>query len=281
MPTARHDIVFQSGSNTPVGAISAAGHIVAGRGMEPGARRTFGAYALVYALAGEAAYWDEIIGSRAIRAGDLFVVFPDIPHRYGAVDGRTWDEFFVVFNGPMFDCWRSQGLISPERSWWHLTPIDYWLGRLRGCIDTQGRLGIHGAFQQVCQLQQVLADILAHAPSPSGATPHHPSWLAEACTLLADPAQRDLDLAGVARRIGVPLDTLRRTFTATMGLPPATWRRTRLIDEACRRLAGGAVTGRQLAEDLGFADEYHFSKTFRRVTGSTLSQFRARLAMSD
>lgn len=278
MTTIRHDLLFQNGTATAIGSITAAGLIKDSRGLDQGPKRRFGAYALVYSLAGSATYWDERIGTRAVRPGDLFLIFPDIAHRYGGQDRHEpWDEFFIVFHGPLFDCWRAQGLLVPEQAWWQVQPMDYWLGRLRGCLNPQGRIGVDAALQQLCQLQQVLADVLASTTRSGGDGPH-PSWIKDACELLADPTVHDLKLAEIARRLGVPPDTLRKVFTTIMGVPPATWRRARLIDEACRRIAGGMVTGRQLAEDLGFSDEYHFSRTFRRITGMTPSRFRDRLS---
>lgn len=262
------EYLFQNVSTTPIGSLSQAGTISGRHG--PNTVRRLGRYALVYVLAGTTPYWDPVVGDRYLRPGDLFLLTPDLPHRYGGILHDPWEEYFLVFDGPIFACWRAEGLLEP--AWWHLQPVEHWLGRLRACFEVPGRTGVDAALTQVCRLQQVLTDLRATTLE------EQPAWLPQACALLADPAARHLDLTTIAHRLDVPAQRLRKTFTTVMGMPPAAWRRHRYIDEACRRLASGAVTGRQLAEDLGFADEYHFSRCFRRITGQTPTAFRARLA---
>jgi AraC-like protein len=43
--------------------------------------------------------------AQAVAAGDLIWVYPDLGHEYGPWKGERWDEFFVVFDGPIFDLW--------------------------------------------------------------------------------------------------------------------------------------------------------------------------------
>jgi AraC-like DNA-binding protein len=72
-------------------------------------------------------------------------------------------------------------------------------------------------------------------------------------------------------------DGFRKRFTRATGLPPARYRGTRLIDRACELMQQGALTDRQIAEQLGFCDEFYFSRRFKQVTGRRPRQFRASL----
>src|SRR5688500_18686630 len=70
--------------------------------------RVFGAYATVYVYEG-GGYYDDANGLRhAVAAGDLILVFPDLPHCYVPGDGG-WSELFLVFEGAAFDLWTTQG----------------------------------------------------------------------------------------------------------------------------------------------------------------------------
>lgn len=64
-----------------------------------------------------------------------------------------------------------------------------------------------------------------------------------------------------------------------MGLTPKWLVRRRRIQDATWRLRTGATTMAAVAADLGYADEAHLSRDFRRVTGATPGAFAARYAL--
>jgi AraC-like DNA-binding protein len=269
-------IVLQSWTATPLGAIRLAGFIEDSRGDDQGSGRRLGSYALVLSLRGRCAYWDERNGSRAIGPGEGFLLFPDVRHRYRGAGPTGWDEFFLVFDGPVFDCWRAQGLISPDRPFLRLHPVSYWLARLRACLDPGGMAGRAAALRQICALQAALVEALA-VTEGAAATGDRP-WLARACSALAEPGAQALPLAGLAKDLGMPFETFRKRFAAAMGMSPGAYRTARLIDEAGRLLATSTLSGRAIAERLGFSDEHYFSRRFRQLAGMTPTDFRRRVA---
>lgn len=66
------------------------------------------------------------------------------------------------------------------------------------------------------------------------------------------------------------IDSFRRAY----GVPPHTYLLQRRVREAKRRLLEGAAPV-ELALELGFYDQAHFSATFRRFTGVTPGRFRS------
>ena len=62
----------------------------------------------------------------------------------------------------------------------------------------------------------------------------------------------------------------RRHYGCTVG---DAVRRLR-IDYACRQLARSEVSLAEIALDAGFASQSHFTRTFRRLTGTTPAQYR-------
>lgn len=87
-----------------------------------------------------------------------------------------------------------------------------------------------------------------------------------------EPA-RAWSLPTLARHLGLTVASLARHFRSEAGESPSAWMRRRRIEHAQRLIAQGlAVT--EVAERLGFANPYHFSRVFKSVTGIPPSHVR-------
>lgn len=268
-------LIVRGGAATPVGAVRAAGRLHASGGLPEWPLRILDGYAVVYLLAGSGGYSD-VTGNRAtLAAGDLLMLFPGIGHTYGPGPGRSWSELYLLFDGPVFDLWRSRGLLDPARPVRHLEPVDRWAAAFERVFLGMHRTGTGAALSTVCTLLSVLAETGA-APEPAG-DPDDRRWLAEATALLDTDLRREEPLERVAARLSMSYDGFRKRFRRLAGVSPARYRMQRSIDRACELLAQGEMTGRQIAATLGFGDEFHFSHRFRQITGTTPTRFRASL----
>ena len=95
-----------------------------------------------------------------------------------------------------------------------------------------------------------------------------PRLLAALERLGRDPASWRLD--AVAREVGLSPARLREIARTELGVPLATWRLWRKLDQAARRIAAGDAIG-VAAVDAGFADQAHLSRTMRQLFGITPS----------
>jgi len=269
-----HAIRVRHAARSPLGGISVAGFIHHSRGLPAHPLRRLGSYALVYVLDGGGRYRDATGLSRAVRAGDLLLLFPDLPHTYGPEPTTHWTEFYLVFDGPVFDLWRQRGLLDPAAPLRHLEPIERWSRRFAGVLDPPDGAGRDAALLEVCRLQDALAEALGHGGDGAEADD---AWVARARALLESDLGRELDLAAVAADLGMSYDGFRKRFARAVGVPPARYRGIRAIDRACELMQEGGLTDRQIAERLGFCDEFYFSRRFKHVTGRSPSRFRADL----
>jgi len=268
--TARHAAL------SALGGIRMSGLLPEGRGLPRRPMRVLGSYAVVYLIAGEGEYRDANGVEQPVRAGDLMLLFPDLAHRYGPPAGRTWREFFLVFDGPVFDLWRAQGLLRPSEPVLHLEPIDHWLRRLESVLGGGRETGWAPPLLEVCRLQQVLGEALVGGSR--GAVPQDEQrWAARACALLESDLSPSTPLASLAARMNTSYELFRKRFTAVVGMPPGRYRATRLIDRACELMQQSDMTDKQIALSLGFCDEFHFSRRFRQIAGRTPTEFRRSL----
>ena len=85
-----------------------------------------------------------------------------------------------------------------------------------------------------------------------------------------------LSMQAYASQLGVTPGQLTRLCREALGMSSLEVVQARLTHEAQRDLVYTANTIRQLADSLGFADEAYFSRFFRKQTGLTPREFRAR-----
>ncbi len=240
-----------------------------------GPMRVLDSYALVYSIDGAAVYRDAATGPRAIGPGDVILIFPDQPHMYGPPPGGRWSEFFLVFDGPVFDLWRAQGVLDPARPVFRCEPVDRWLPRLEAIPDAPRRPG--ASLREVCRMQDVLASML-DAATPGTGEAGERRFISRACALLESDLGRELDLPDLARQLGTSYESFRKRFTAAMGTPPARWRVARILERACELMHRGGLSDKQIADRLGFYDEPHFSRKFKQVIGVSPRRFRRTLS---
>ena len=84
-------------------------------------------------------------------------------------------------------------------------------------------------------------------------------------------------LAEVAQVAGVHPMHLARLFRERFGYSMGEFVRRRRIAWACGQLAGSDATIAAIALAAGFADQAHFTRTFRRITGCTPRWYRQHL----
>ena len=100
-----------------------------------------------------------------------------------------------------------------------------------------------------------------------------PRWLAAARDAALDRCTEDLTVATLAREAGVHPAHLARAFRAAYHCSVGEFVRRARIERACELLIREDVSLARVASDLGFYDQSHFTRTFKRVVGLAPSQF--------
>jgi AraC family transcriptional regulator len=134
--------------------------------------------------------------------------------------------------------------------------------------DAAGALGMDEAVALLCSSLRV--DRKGTGPLSARRLALSAEYLSQHLT----PAPRLADVAQVA---GVHPMHLARLFRERFGYSMGEFVRRRRIAWACGQLAGSEATIAAIALAAGFADQAHFTRTFRRITGCTPSWYRQHL----
>ncbi len=96
----------------------------------------------------------------------------------------------------------------------------------------------------------------------------------KAAAWLMAPENHARGLDALAGELGITKHHLVRVFTKTMGIPPARYAGQMRMQLACRLLATTTFPVFRIAVDLGFEDEFYFSRFFKRHIGVSPLKFR-------
>ena len=265
--------------DSPLGRLTLSGYLRDSVGIPFSRPRLFGNYALVYVLSGGGKYVDPA-GERRISAGDMIIVFPDVPHAYGPTDSH-WDELHIAFDGALFDLWRARGVLAPARPILRLEPIEYWRPRMESIVVDPGQQGTVPPLTAIGRLTAFLAEAI-DAANQEPLRAHDRQWVDKAKSLLDPPnPSPEMSLEEVAEELGLSYVAFRKRFRQLVGMAPGQYHVRRTIDMACLLMYANPHLGnKQLARECGFANEYHFSRRFKQVVGLSPRQFLSQIAPS-
>ncbi len=268
---------LQSPLRSGVGDIQLAGMLSNVAGIDPNAMRVLGSYALILMVAGEGYYRDATGNISDLRPGDAVVVFPDLAHAYGPKPGTDWTQIYYVFTGAQFDLWRDSGLLRPEDPVLRLGSADYWQQRLLAVVKGEPLAAAGAPLRSLGRFLEVLAEMLA-THRESGREPGRDSWYEKSLRLLGHRgASGWLTSHDVARAVGLSYENFRKRFAQTSGESPGVYQKRRRLDWACAAIYHGEHSIKQIADELGFCDVFHFSKAFKQGVGTTPSEYRRRV----
>lgn len=101
-----------------------------------------------------------------------------------------------------------------------------------------------------------------------------PGQLRKAKDLLMADLSARVSLVELARACGLSRSYFAHAFKATTGVAPHQWLTRRRIEEAKDLLLKTSKPVEDIAEDCGFVDQSHFTRTFSRGVGMTPARWR-------
>jgi len=115
---------------------------------------------------------------------------------------------------------------------------------------------------------------------PADLTPMQIGWREQLVGIITAYIDENNDqrllLEKVSEHFGLSANYLNSLFKAAAGKTMTAYMRDRRICAAKERLCRSADSIKEIASQLGFYDQYHFSKTFKKQEGVSPSEFRER-----
>ena len=209
----------------------------------------------------------------AVHAGDVALLPPNEPHRYGAEDEEPWTIEWAHFAGAEAEDWRSL-ILQQEPVVVHVAPSS--VGEVK-LATVHERLEVgYGDFQllgaaaalrwsltEIARLRR-LPGTMANAVDAVDATA---AWMRE-------NLDRHITLPELARRACLSPSHYSSLFRRRFGFAPVDWLIRQRVHRACSLLQTRPDKIAAIAVAVGVDDPYYFSRLFRKVMGVSPEQFR-------
>lgn len=191
--------------------------------------------------------------------GEAFCIAPWRPHSC-VCDAPAGHDYLVVSvsAGLLAECAPDEDGLSCPRT--GPLPDSSALRRLFACADPDSGRG--------SEFPEVLRDFLeecrrdGRTEAAAGPSP----LCDDACRYLLSQLDSSVSLDELAEYVGASPYYFHRLFRAGTGMPPHAWHLQARVREAIDRLVAD-VPIQKVALDLGFSDQSHFNRVFRKAMG--------------
>ena len=238
--------------------------------------RTLAALQVVLVSAGGGWFESRPTGRKRIAAGSAFLVLPGVWHRYRP-DSRTgWTESWVELRGPVVGRLLRAGVLAAGtavRREAEAAGLAEALEAVHACARAAGA----GFDPELAARAMNVLAAWTRAGQARTAQPRTMRVIVEAERYLAAHHTEPVNVAALARRLGVAYSHFRRQFRQHTGYAPWGYvRRLRLV-RARRLLAEGDAKLEEIAAQLGFSSAFHFSLAFKQAFGLAPDHWRREL----
>ena len=219
--------------------------------------------------------WVRVRGKgHAIAAGQMVWVNCHHPHSYGAAKDDPWQADWVRVEGvPMDKLWTMLGAdVQPVFEGYDLARGLPCCAAIFGHLEHTQPASAAWNHTHVSTLLSLACE--SRQSHPLSQERELPAALERVMQHLRVYYHKPLRVAELAKIAGMSPSHFNRQFRAAIGSSPIDWLRHYRINQAKRRLIESPDPIKEVARQVGYSDQFYFSKDFKKLTSMTPSAFR-------
>ena len=236
--------------------------------------RILHSYQFIYITRGTGHLETRSAGLLEVKSGDLFILFPEVWHRYHPSTESGWDEYWIEFDGdyvrrllkhpcfsakdPVLHLGMSQSLMQlylEAMETLRCQPPEYHL--LLGALSIKFIAQTLSAIKQK-QFENRSEEQVIHV----------------AKQLLANQGGKAIPIEHFAAQFNMSYSAFRRLFKAQTGYSPRQYSLEISLNRAKELLQHSTMPINRIAEELGFESVHYFSRLIKHKTGLSPRELR-------
>jgi AraC-like DNA-binding protein len=231
-------------------------------------------FQVLYVTRGEGVYESAAAGKRPIKAGDAFIVFPGVWHRYGPNPETGWDECWVGFDGDVARNLIKGRCFCADNPVFSVGLDESWQEPFQRVIELIEMEPL-GYAQMLAGLAfQILARLHVSGRVEKVGGDFNEAIIRKAKLLVMEHLSEKVDWELLAHDLHVSYSWLRHTFRQHTGFSLHQYQLQLRLNKAKSLLNSTAHPVKEVAQLTGFDCPYHFSHLFKRKTGLSPEAWR-------
>jgi len=228
-------------------------------------------YILLHCVDGQG-FVEENGTSVILNPDSFYILSKNTHHRYGSTSKKPWSIYWIHFNGKHADTLYHRYCLNRDRNHAVLTYdqsrteiFDY----LMDCMQKD--------FDEVL-LETLYIHLLryissfTHLNEQHGYNGHDP--VSKVALFMKENIRRNFELKDFAGIANYSVTRFSQLFRRRMGYAPVQYFLQLKIQYACQYLSFTDMSIGEIAEELGYADQFYFSRLFKKLTGRSPLVYR-------
>ncbi|MDR2144177.1 MAG: AraC family transcriptional regulator [Treponema sp.] len=227
---------------------------------------------IIYIIRGEGTY--ETQGKTyTVNPGSVLFLPPGIWHRYRPVPAVGWHEYWVGFKGSFVRKLFTEGILSADKVFFEPGLNNRMIENFQLIfeeIKTQQPLYQFRACSGIISLIAEIHTLERRMEQPN----HYQKIVDTAKNLMQANVPGNINLSSIAKQIGLSVSHLNEIFKTYTSMTPYQYFIQLKINKA-ESLLENDISVKEAAYNLGFNDQFYFSRLFKNKTGVTPSEWKA------
>ena len=211
-----------------------------------------------------------------LKAGNGFLICPDIVTFYQADQKEPWHYSWVGFHGLKAEAYLTEAGLTAEYPIFEYTEDDY----IENCFYEMAeayylkRGGIVKRMAYLYLFFYKLTQTNAKEIYYSSRESRHDAYINEALQFIELNYSRKITIDMLSRYVGLNRSYLNSIFKETLGKTLQQYLMEFRVRKACELLENSSLRIGDISHSVGYPDQLLFSKVFKRIQGATPSEYR-------
>lgn len=237
--------------------------------------RVLNEYQLLYITEGEGVFNSLHAKDVALKAGNLFLLFPGEWHSYHPAGKQGWKCYWIGFKGKNVDDRVKMGFLAIDKPIYN---VGFSADIVRLYEEAYKR-----AQEEAPYSQQILAGIVNHLVGLMYALERNielskdhtrVDMINHARLRIRETLEADITIQQIAKELGTSYSNFRKLFKEFTGISPSLYQQDLRLQRAKELLSSTSLSIKEIAYRLRFESPDYFSSKFKIKTGMKPSEFR-------
>jgi AraC-like DNA-binding protein len=235
--------------------------------------RRLSEYQLIYISEGSGEFESRGTGHVNVHAGQLFLIYPGVWHRFRPSAQEGWTENWIGFNGEIADR-IMRSFFSPDKAVIEIGHDQEILDIIRSIAG----LIMHATpgYQQLiaARTMETIALVRCHTLKHPSVNRVAANKVQQARQYLLNHRRDNIDMKKLAADLGLSYSRFRSMFKEHTGMAPHHYLICIRLNMSCYLLSDSDLPVARVAEIAGFSSQFYFSRMFKQWKNCTPTQYR-------